>query len=71
MIGLCKRPATDRQLSSSPACSIPFLHLGVRQDWNLLRVWDAMEFEEEHNESVTMGLDAEGGLDPSQTKVLL
>lgn len=41
------------------------------QDWNLLRIWDALEFEEEHTEGVSMGMEATGECDPSQTKQLL
>ena len=40
------------------------------QDWYLLRVWDAMEFEEEHNETVNLGLEANGSLDAAQTKAI-
>ena len=54
--------------SSSPSLD-RLLHCRA-QDWCLLRVWDAMEFEEEHNESVNLSFEAQGGLDAAQTKVL-
>ena len=41
------------------------------QEWALLRVWDAMEFESEENETASMGLHAKGDLDPGQTKKLM
>ena len=43
----------------------------LAQDWNLLRIWDAMEFEEEHNESTRMELDGRGDVCAGQSKDLL
>lgn len=37
----------------------------------LLRIWDAMEFEDEHNESTSVGLEARGEIDAQQTGQLL
>ena len=36
-----------------------------------MRVWDAMEYEEEKSDAVTMALEAGGGLDASQTKTIM
>ncbi len=37
------------------------------KDWNLVRIWDALEFEEEENDNVTLGVNAQGDLTESQT----
>eukprot|EP00435_Cladocopium_sp_Y103_P054477 s1851_g17.t1 len=40
------------------------------QEWTLLRVWDALEFEDEHSDVTTMGLEGRGDFSVEQTDVL-
>ncbi|CAK9040828.1 Uncharacterized protein SCF082_LOCUS23680 [Durusdinium trenchii] len=37
-------------------------------EWSLVRVWDAMEFEDEHCEATSIGLEGRGELDEAQTR---
>ena len=41
------------------------------QDWTLLRIWDAMEFEEEQEENVSAQLRATGEFDEKASKEVL
>jgi hypothetical protein len=43
----------------------------VTQEWNLVRVWDAMEFEDEHSESNSVGVAGRGDFDLGQSKDIL
>lgn len=43
----------------------------LAEEWMLLWIWDAMEFEDEHNESISVGLEARGEIDAQQTAQLL
>jgi len=43
----------------------------VHQEWTLLRVWDAMEFEEEQEESTTSQLTASGDIDEKATRDIM
>ncbi|CAL1166459.1 unnamed protein product [Cladocopium goreaui] len=40
-------------------------------EWSLIRVWDAMEYEEEKTDALTMAWEASGAMDRAQTKTLL
>eukprot|EP00435_Cladocopium_sp_Y103_P013603 s3511_g3.t1 len=41
------------------------------EDWSLVRVWDAMEFEDEHADSSSVGVEGRGDFDLGQSKDIL
>lgn len=65
----CLQPLDD--LLPPPHLQLCLCQTLFAQDWQLLRIWDAMEFEEEHNESVSLGLEGQGNMDGSQTQTVL
>ena len=56
-----------------PACLIYRISVAdaAAQEWSLIRVWDAMEYEEEKTDALTMAWEASGAMDRAQTKTLL
>lgn len=42
-----------------------------QEEWALLRIWDAMEFEDEEQESVSMSLQGSGDFDAQASKAVL
>jgi hypothetical protein len=56
-----------------PACLIYLISVAeaAAQEWSLIRVWDAMEYEEEKTDALTMAWEASGAMDGAQTKTLL
>lgn len=41
------------------------------EEWDLLRVWDCLESEDEHVGKTQVGLSADGTMDQSTTKTVL
>ena len=41
------------------------------QEYELIRVWDSLVFEDESEDSLTVGIQASGSFDPSQTRKVL
>ena len=56
-----------------PVCLIYLISVAeaAAQEWSLIRVWDAMEYEEEKTDALTMAWEASGAMDGAQTKTLL
>ena len=50
----------------------PFLCFpAMAKEWALLRVWDALEFEDEHSESTSMSLEGTGDFSLEQSRKVL
>ena len=41
------------------------------QDHELVRIWDSMEWEDELEDELSVGINATGSLDPTQTRQVL
>ena len=41
------------------------------EDWELFKVWDATEFEDEEEDKVEHGFSAQGGVDEEGTRALM
>lgn len=46
------------------------MHL-LRKEYELLRIWDSLTFEDEVADDLTISLEASGALDETQTRKLL
>ena len=49
---------------------LPWKHF-VLQDFEMVRIFDSMVYEDETQDDLTMGITASGALDPSQTRQAL
>lgn len=47
------------------------LPTNISQDWCLLRIWDAMEFEDEQEQSSQVKLTGTGDIDEKDSKTIL
>ena len=54
-----------------PCVPIMFPFAPLLQEHELVRIWDSMEWEDELEDDLSVGIRADGALDPTQTRQVL